>query len=224
MVNYLTIGVLSARSRARVLAFITQARSVRGAIGIQHAFGSTAFVGISKVFRQTGASAGAVLLSAHRVRSARRRRARRRSLFANGIRRTYETLHERIARVAYGAYAHRRVAHDAALGVRAARSRTRVFALLIYARQIAGALAVTDAFRPTIGRRADKFGEARARGRVADLPALGIRSARRRLTGVHWHRGGIGCGRQSTTTDWYTHRKGGQILYIRIQVMFKFIF
>lgn len=76
------------------------------------------------------------------------------------------TLHKRIALISDNAHAHRRVADHSAVGVNAAGSRARVAALLIDARQVRGALAVTDAFRPAVGRFADELGQTTAGRRV----------------------------------------------------------
>lgn len=54
------------------------------------------------------------------------------------------------------ANAHGRMAHHAALSVRAARALARISAFLIYARQVGGTLAVADAFRSTIRRCAEE--------------------------------------------------------------------
>lgn len=60
------------------------------------------------------------------------------------------TLDERVARVTWRTQALWRVADDAANGVRPARVRARIFTLLIYTGQVAGAFAVADALRSTV--------------------------------------------------------------------------
>jgi hypothetical protein len=151
MIDNLAIRVLTARAGARILAFITQARSVGCAIRVENALWPTAFVRVSKVFGETSAGAGAVLFSAYGVGAARGWNAWRGGLFSRWrFRLLHETLHECIAGVSDGADAHRRVADHAAFRVRAARSGAGVFAFLIDTRQVTRAFAITDALGSTV--------------------------------------------------------------------------
>ena len=72
-----------------------------------------------------------------------------------------------------------------ALGVGAAGPGAGVAALLVDAGQVAGALAVYPALRPTVGGRAHVAGEAGAGRDVVLPPALGVGSTGVRVTGVH---------------------------------------
>lgn len=70
------------------------------------------------------------------------------------------------------------MSQDFALGFEATRSGTRVGALLVDARLIAGTVGVEDAFGSTVGRCTDVILEARAGWMVADHLAAGVRTAR----------------------------------------------
>lgn len=71
MVDYLALSILSTSSRTRIFAFIAHARFVRGAVSIDNALWSTAFVWISVIFRQTNAGASSILLFANGIGAAR---------------------------------------------------------------------------------------------------------------------------------------------------------
>lgn len=74
----------------------------------------------------------------------------------------------------------------AAFAVCSADSGARVFAFLVDARQMIWAFAVTDAFRAAIGWGSYKVWEARARRRLSNDFALGVKTARRRIARVCW--------------------------------------
>jgi hypothetical protein len=177
VIDHLTVRVLTASSRTRVLTFVSEAGSVGGTIRVDDALGATSFVRVAEVFRQTRARSGATLLSAHRVRSAWRRGARSRTFFRYGIRLTRQALDERIANETDVTNAHWRVTDYAAFGVSTTRSRARISTLLADACEVAGAFGIADAFRSTVRRGANEFGQTRARRRISDLFALRVRSA-----------------------------------------------
>lgn len=89
----------------------------------------------------------------------------------------------RIALVSGCTGAHGQVIDHSALCVHAARSRTRIDAPLIGAHQVLGAVVVAGALRPAVGRSADVVGQTAAGGLAADVAALGVRAARRRIAG-----------------------------------------
>lgn len=80
MIYDLTVSVLTARSRTRILAFVVNACSVSGAIRAQDAFGTTPFVGISYVLVSASTGARAVLFPTQGVCATGRRDARCQSL------------------------------------------------------------------------------------------------------------------------------------------------
>jgi len=69
------------------------------------------------------------------------------------------TLDEGISGKVISANAHRGMTDCSAFRVPAARSWTRIAALLINARLLAGTFAVTDTFRSTSGRDSDELGQ-----------------------------------------------------------------
>ena len=95
---------------------------------------------------------------------------------------------ERIPLVARQTAAHGIVLDHIALRVRATRSRTRIAAFLVQARQIARAFTVNYALGATVGRSAHVAWQAAAGGHTTLFTALGIAAARVRLTGVNWRR------------------------------------
>lgn len=177
VVDHLTVSVLPASSRTRVLALIVDAGQVRHAIRIQDTFRPTALVGIPHVVRETRARSGPVSFLANSVGSARTRVARIQGNLRQSNRLKVAE-NERISDVTLQADAVRRVAHHATVSVLAASSRTRVPALLVDTGQIALALAVADTFRFAIGGHSDKFQQARTGGRLAYNSALGVWTAR----------------------------------------------
>lgn len=176
VVHDLAVSSLTAGARARVLAFVPDARPVGRAVGVDRAFWTTALVGVADVLRQAGACTSAVLLAAHCVGAARRRLARvevllHRRLLDDGA------LHEGVPGVARHTQTARRVAHDAALGVLAASSWTGVSALVADAGQVLRALAVGHALGTAVGRCSHEARVARAGRLVARHAALGVRAA-----------------------------------------------
>lgn len=79
---------------------------------------------------------------------------------------------ERIAHVAGEAGANRRVIDDRALGVLAARARTRIGAALAHAGQIAATVLVDGALGLAVGRRSDVSSQTGAGGRAVQLATL----------------------------------------------------
>lgn len=75
----------------------------------------------------------------------------------------------------------RLVVDDAALGVESARAGAGVDAFLVHARLVRRAVAVDDALRTAVGRRADHSGQTVALGPVVHRFARAVRTARR------WH-------------------------------------
>lgn len=82
---------------------------------------------------------------------------------------------------------------DPALRIGATSSGTGVAALAIDAGQMARALGVARALGTAVGRGADELRVAGARGSVVENLALGVRSARRGLAGVHERRSFVLC-------------------------------
>lgn len=68
-----TLGVQAAYARARIAALVVDACPIAGALIVGHAFGSAAAVRIAEIIGDARARAGAVLLFADGVGSARRR-------------------------------------------------------------------------------------------------------------------------------------------------------
>ena len=79
--------------------------------------------------------------------------------------------------------------NDVAIGLVAARSGARIYAALVVAGQIAGAVGVYDALGPAVGRLANVAGEARAGRRVVNHATDGVRSARGRYARILGRRG-----------------------------------
>jgi hypothetical protein len=71
MVDNLALCILCACSWAGIFAFVAHARLVRGAVGIDNALWSAAFVWVSVILGQTKTGAGSILLFAHSVCSTR---------------------------------------------------------------------------------------------------------------------------------------------------------
>lgn len=71
-------------------------------------------------------------------------------------------LYERISFETGETHAHRRMTYHTTIRINTAGARTRIATLLIDARQVRGAFAVTDAFRPAIRRFADELRQAGA--------------------------------------------------------------
>ena len=82
--DHLTLGVLSARSRARVRALVAHARSVRRAVRVHDALGPAVLVRVARVLGQARARAGAILFATHGVRAARTWHARIDVFHGNG--------------------------------------------------------------------------------------------------------------------------------------------
>lgn len=72
MVYDLAIGVLPTGSRARILAFGSDASSVRGTVRVQDTLGSTPLVRIAYVVGQAGTRPGVILFFANGVCATRR--------------------------------------------------------------------------------------------------------------------------------------------------------
>lgn len=89
---------------------------------------------------------------------------------------------KRIARVTCDAHAIRRVTDNVTLSILTADSGTRIPTLLVDASPTYGTLAVTDAFRPTAGRRPDVLRQARARRGISRHFAQGVRATGRGFT------------------------------------------
>lgn len=81
------------------------------------------------------------------------------------------------------------MATHAALGIRSARSRTRILALVLDTRQTCRTIRIDDALRATVGRRSHITGQTLTRRPFPNHTALAVRSARRRLARITRHIG-----------------------------------
>lgn len=122
-----------------------------------------------------------------------------RSVRAALLTRLFAALAHRVANVAADADARWRVRKDAALGVQAADTRTRIAALVVDARPIARALVVADALGPAAAVRIAKVvGDAGARAGTVLLLADGVRAAWRRIARLWRTLGGnVHCARRT---------------------------
>lgn len=77
VIDHVALRVLAAGARTRVLALQTDARLIGRTVRIKRALRSATLVRVADVIRRTCAGARVLLDSAHRVRAARRWRARR---------------------------------------------------------------------------------------------------------------------------------------------------
>lgn len=69
----LTLGILSTSTRTWILAFVSNAGTIRWTVWVHYTFGTTSFVWVSKVLRETLASANIVLFATNGIRSTRTR-------------------------------------------------------------------------------------------------------------------------------------------------------
>lgn len=179
----MAFGILSASTRAWILAFLANACPIRSAVGTEHTLGPANFVRIAKVLGNARARSGSILLPTDSICSAWGRCARCGLFVDNGI--TLDgTLGERIAVVSTEANAHRRVTDNATFSIGSTHSWARISALLIDARQLVATVCVRHTFWATIGWRSNVVGDAGARWRIADLLALGIWATWRGLAGI----------------------------------------
>lgn len=149
VVDHLAAGVDAARSRARILAALGDARHVVRAVRVGDALRLAGHVGIAAQSRQTDADAPVALTAALGIRSARIRIADVDSFggrFSDD--RDRGARRERIASEALATDAHRHVIGDAALGVRAAGVGAGILAAVAHAALVARAVGVEHALRP----------------------------------------------------------------------------
>ena len=176
MITHVADGVGTTEARADVLALLTDACLVGGAVVVEHALGSA--VGrCALVVVAARARGAAVLHAAHRVGTARARLAR----VSNGRsrHRGVEAGSVRVAAEAGWARAARLVIHHAALGPVATGALARVAALEADARLVRDALRVGDALVATaVERISDEARQAGAECHTVHQATVGVRSAR----------------------------------------------
>lgn len=73
---------------------------------------------------------------------------------------------------------------DAALGIEATGSWTRVDTFVLHTRSVEGALRVKSTLGSTIGWTAEEVGNTRADGLIVAFATLGIRATGRGLAGI----------------------------------------
>lgn len=155
MIYDLTVSILGTSSWTGIDALISHTSFVRSAIGVQNAFRSATLVRIPYVFRQAHARTRSISLPAFCIRAARCWHTRIRKALCRK-RRLRCALRERISYVTLQTNTVRCVADNSAFGVEAARISARIAAFLVYASQVVGAFAVTDALWSAIRRRTDE--------------------------------------------------------------------
>lgn len=147
MILHCASSELAARARTGILASLFDARSGTEALRAVGTLRPT-IRRTADVVRRAGARRMRADHFALRVRAARIRRARIPLAFGQRRRRAnLEAVHEGITGVAVGAAADRIVIHRKAIGILAARARTRVRTLIVYARFVLRALGADDAAR-----------------------------------------------------------------------------
>lgn len=149
VIDHLAAGVDAARSRARILTTLGDARHVVRAVRVGDALRFAGHVRIAAQSRQTDAQAPVALIAALGVRSARIGIAYVHSFgdrFSDDRNRCARR--ERIASEAFATDADRHVIGDTALGVRAAGVGAGILATVAHAALVARAVGVEHALRP----------------------------------------------------------------------------
>lgn len=147
---------------ARVHAFASQTRLISGTIAVQNALWSTQSVRIALQARQTGANSVVAL----RIVCTRRRVA---FIFGDFIMYRWSTLNKSIPFHSARTSAHRNMVRDAALGLDATRTGTRIDAMVSNTGFVALTIRIEDAFLAAVRRRAVVMrGQAGARWIIAD--------------------------------------------------------
>lgn len=184
VIYHLTFCVLCTKARAWILAFVSNARTIRWTIAIQRTFRSTALVWISEIFRQTLARAGAVLFTANRIRATRTRNAWiELRLWGDFF---HRTLDKRITDIVSVTFTDRRVANDVTLSIQTTNSiGTRISAMSMNASQMIGALRVRHTFWSTIRWTANEIGQTITSITISVCTAFCILSARRTQAWIH---------------------------------------
>lgn len=154
MIHYLTFCILATTASTRVLTFVSNTRFVWRTIRVKNAFGTTSFVRISIVFRQTLASSYTILLSAICIRTARIWNTWC-GLFID--RRLLNcALSKRITHISRQANAIRCMTNHTTLGILSTRVRAWILALVVNASKIASTFGIRNTFRTTVRCRTNK--------------------------------------------------------------------
>lgn len=131
MIKYPTVGIQTTDSRTRIAALELLTGLVRGAVAVGDALGSTRFVRIAMILRQTLAGAGIALLMAKCIRTTWIRIAGLQVfLLLYG---SLVTIAKRISIVARSAIAHGHVAKHVTNGIDSTSAWTRIHTLLLHA-------------------------------------------------------------------------------------------
>jgi len=143
VIHNLTIGVLSARSWTWVLALVTNAGFVGGAVSVQDTFRPAALVRIANIFWEANTGSSSTLFTANRISPARCWITRVDVLF--GWRRSSGVAHSKgISGEALETKASWSMVNHSAFSVCSASAGTRILALLVDASKVPWTIAVTD--------------------------------------------------------------------------------